>query len=359
MTQALRPVLVTGATGNVGAAVVQALLTAGVSVRAAAGTPDRVRERFGDTVQAVTLDFTDPVTWPDAYDGVQRMFLLRPPQLGKPDTQMLPSLEYARAAGVRQMVFLSLQGAESNKVVPHAKIEAWLKKSGVDWTFVRASFFMQNLTTTHLTDIRDRDDIMVPAGRGATAFVDAQDVAEVAAAALIDPDAHRNRAWTPTGPEALTYQDIATELTQVLGRTITYRRPGALRYAWHAHRTLAMPWGMIAVTTTIYTIARLGKAAALTTDVHAVLGRAPVGFASFAARERKTLTPGPIDPVNATPKPIRARGKALAAVRGVLGRALLIPRVAWLSRRSPHDPDRRWNRYGGQIRDAGIGGDVL
>jgi len=291
MAQTRQPVLVTGATGNVGAAVVQTLLAAGLSVRAAAGSTDSVRTRFGDTVQAVALDFTDPATWPGAYDGVQRMFLLRPPQLGKPKTQMLPSLEYARAAGVRQMVFLSLQGAENNKVVPHAKIETWLKQSGVGWTFVRASFFMQNLTTTHLTDIRDRDDIMVPAGRGATAFVDARDVADVAAAALINPDSHRNQAWTPTGPQALTYQQIATELTQVLGRTITYRRPGAIRYARHAHRTLGMPWGMVAVTTAIYTIARLGKAAGLTTDVSDVLDRPPTSFREFATREQHTWQP--------------------------------------------------------------------
>jgi uncharacterized protein YbjT (DUF2867 family) len=291
MSHTAHPVLVTGATGTVGAAVVRALLAAGLPVRAAAGSARSVRERFGDDVDAVALDFTDPGTWSDAYAGVQRMFLLRPPQLGKPKTQMLPSLDYARRSGVTHMVFLSVQGAGNNKVVPHAKIEAWLKESGIDWTFVRASFFMQNLTTTHLTDIRDRDEIMVPAGRGATAFVDAQDVAAVATAALIDPDTHRNRAWTPTGPQALTYQQIATQLTRTLGRTISYRRPGALRYAWHAHRTLRMPWGMVAVTTTIYTIARLGKAAGLTTDVLTVLQRPPTAFEDFVTREEQIWQP--------------------------------------------------------------------
>ena len=58
-------------------------------------------------------------------------------------------------------MLLSLQGAEHNKVVPHYALEQWLRASGLGWTFVRASFFMQNLTTTHLTDIRDRDEIMV------------------------------------------------------------------------------------------------------------------------------------------------------------------------------------------------------
>ncbi|SDN92371.1 NmrA-like family protein [Cryobacterium flavum] len=79
-------------------------------------------------------------------------------------------------------------------VVPHAAIETWLRTSGVAWTFVRASFFHQSLSTTHLTDIRDRDEIMVPAGRGATAFVDVEDIGAIAAAALLD---HRP---TPTPP---------------------------------------------------------------------------------------------------------------------------------------------------------------
>lgn len=291
MTGVQQPVLVTGATGNAGAGVVQALLSAGLPVRAAASRSGTVRDRFGASVEAVALDFTDPGTWPAAYTGVRRMFLLRPPQLGKPGTQMLPSLEYARSAGVRHMVFLSLQGAEGNKVIPHAKIEAWLRRSGVDWTFVRASFFMQNLTTTHLTDIRDRAEIMVPAGRGATAFVDAADVAAVAAQALINPDAHRNQAWTPTGPAALTYEQIADQLTDVLGRRITYRRPGALRYAWHAHHTLRMPWAMVAVTTTIYTVARRGKAGGLTTDIQTMLRRPPTSFKEFAVREKLSWQP--------------------------------------------------------------------
>lgn len=354
------PVLVTGATGTVGRVVVRALLDDGMRVRAAAGHPDRVADLFGDEVEAVGLDFTDPATW-SAFTGVERMFLLRPPQLGRPKTQMLPALEYARTVGVRQVVFLSLQGADHITVVPHAVIEAWLRASGLDWTFVRASFFMQNMTTTHLADIRDRDEIVVPAGRGSTAFVDAVDVGQVAAAALVDPQRHRNRAWTPTGPSALTYTEVARILTRVLGRTIRYPRPGVIRYAVHAHRALGMPWGKIVVTTAIYTLARFGRAADLTTDVQAVLGRPPTGFGDFAGREHAAFTPDPTSPAAATPTrtAVDRRWASVGAVRDLLGQALLIPRVAWLARRSPRDPDRGWNRYWGQVRGTGVGGDVL
>lgn len=278
-------VLVTGATGNVGSQTVELLLAAGVPVRAAASSVEAVRSRFGDRVEAVALDFTDPTTWEQAYSGVRRMFLLRPPHLGRPKKQMLPSLEVAKAAGVEHVVLLSLQGAEHNKVVPHHALEVWLRESGLSWTFVRAAFFMQNLTTTHLTDVRDRDTIMVPAGDGATAFVDVHDVAAVAAAALLTPEQHRNTAWTPTGPQALTYAEVAETLTGVLGRPISYPRPGLVRYARHARNVLGMPWGMVAVTSAIYTIARLGRAGGLTDDVSVVTGHDPVSFGEFAERE--------------------------------------------------------------------------
>lgn len=99
----------------------------------------------------------------------------------------------------------------------------------------------------------------MPAGGGRTSFVAASDVAAVAATALLDPAAHRNRAWTPTGPAALTYAEVAAILTRVLGRPIRYTRPGAVRYVWHAQRELAMPPAMALVTTAIYTVARLGR----------------------------------------------------------------------------------------------------
>lgn len=279
------PVLVTGATGNVGSRTVELLLAAGVSVRAAASSVETVYSRFGDRVEAVPLDFTDPATWEGAYSGVHRMFLMRPPHLGRPRTQMLPSLRAAQAAGVEHVVLLSLQGAEHNKLVPHHTLEVWLRESGLLWTFVRAAFFMQNLTAAHLTDVRDRGAIMVPAGDGATACVDVHDVAAIAAEALLNPEQHRNTAWTPTGPQALTYAEIARILTNVLGRPVTYPRPGLLRYARHARNVLGMPWGMVAITSAIYTSARLGRADGLTSDVLLVTGHDPVPFRDFAERE--------------------------------------------------------------------------
>ena len=114
----------------------------------------------------------------------------------------------------------------------------------------------------------------------------------MAAAALLDPELHTNRAWTVTGPRALTYGQVAGILTVELGRQIRYPRPGIARYVRHARHTLGMPWGMVAVTTAIYTTARLGLAAGLTEDMRTVLGRAPIDLAQFAHRASEVWRPG-------------------------------------------------------------------
>jgi uncharacterized protein YbjT (DUF2867 family) len=106
-------------------------------------------------------------------------------------------------------------------------------------------------------------------------------------AALLDPTAHHNAAWTPTGPQALTYEQVCTVLTDALGRPIRYGRPGALRYLLHATRTLSMPLPMALVTVAIYSAARFGKADGLTDDVLAVTGHEPQRFEEWAQHHRQ------------------------------------------------------------------------
>ena len=286
------PVLVTGATGTVGAPLVRALRGAGAPVRAASRHPGRPGPSSGDGgVEHVRFDITDPGTWSAGFTGVETMFLLRPPQVGDVGRDVAPALRAARAIGVRHVVLLSVQGADRLRVVPHARIESWLRGSGMGWTFVRPSFFTQNLAKVHGAQVREHDELLVPAGQGRTAFVDAEDVAAVAAAALLDPGAHAGRAWTPTGPEALTYTEVAEQLGEVVGRTISYRAPGLVEYVRRA-RAWGTATSMVAVTSVVYTTARLGIAAGLTDDVRAVTGREPVAVRPVLERERAAFERG-------------------------------------------------------------------
>ncbi len=286
-----KAVLVTGAPGNVGTPLVEALLDLGARVRVAARDVDSARAVFGDRADIVRFDFADLSTF-GAFDGVDRMFLLRPPQIADVKRVIGPAIDSARDRGVRHVVFLSIQGADRNRLVPHRKIEDHLRRSGLTWTFIRAAYFMQNLSTTHARDIQLRDEIYIPAGRRSrTAHVDARDVAAVAARALVDPT-HEGQAYTPTGSAALTYDECAAILTEVLGRPIRNANPTP----WHYWRRMAgrgMPAAMIAVTLGIYTAARFGLAAGLTDDVERLTGRPPISFDTFARDHSDAWAPRP------------------------------------------------------------------
>ena len=274
------PVLVTGATGTVGRPLVRNLLETGVPVRAGSRGATEVAG-----AQAVRFDVTDPATWSDAFDGVSTMFLLRPPQVTDIRRGMVPAMAAARVAGVRHVVFLSVQGADRIPVVPHARVERWLRGSGQQWTFLRPSYFFQYLPLVHGRRIRARGEIAVPAGNGRTSFVDVRDVAAVAATVLVAPARHAGRAWSPTGPLALTYREVAQTVTRLTGRVVTYTDPGVARYLLDSRSDPTIGTGLAAVTSVLYTTAKLGFAGSVTDDVARVLGRPARTVADIVRRD--------------------------------------------------------------------------
>ncbi|MDQ2693383.1 MAG: NmrA family NAD(P)-binding protein, partial [Chloroflexota bacterium] len=150
------PILVIGALGNVGAEVVKELQARGQAVRAADVDGQKLKERFGASIEIVRFDFTDPTTYEATFRGIKKMFYMRPPHLTNIQRDMAPSMDAAKAAGVTHAVFLSIIGIENAKYVPHYKVEQYLQKIGLQTTFLRCSFFMQNLNTTHRREIKER-----------------------------------------------------------------------------------------------------------------------------------------------------------------------------------------------------------
>jgi uncharacterized protein YbjT (DUF2867 family) len=270
-------VLVTGASGNVGREVVLDLRGRGIDVRAA--VPDEKAARgVPKDVPWVRFDFTVPDTFGSALQGVDRVFLLRPPHLSDA-AAFEPFLAAMKQADVRQVTFLSLLGVEKNPLAPHHGIEKRLRASGLGWTMVRPAFFMQNLTTTHLADLR-QGRIVVPAGSGRTSFIDVRDIGAVTALTLAE-GGHLGKAHSITGREALTYTECAALLSRAGRRKIVYTNPSGREFARHM-ADQGFPPDYIRVMRGIYLVCKLHLAGRITDELPRLLGRPAIGFAQFA-----------------------------------------------------------------------------
>jgi uncharacterized protein YbjT (DUF2867 family) len=278
-TTATKPILVTAATGTVGRHVVRGLIETNGSVRAATRDPSAY-DAPGDGVEPVRFDFADPSTYGEAFRGCEAMFLVRPPAIAAVWNSIFPAIDAAAEAGIRHIVFLSVQGAAENPLVPHRWIEWKLANAEVTATSLRPSFFMQNLVTTHREEIAREGQLVVPAGTGETAFVDARDVADVAVHLLDQPPA-ADGAYEITGPAAFSYATATQILSDVLGRRITYVDASVLDFVRYS-RAQGRDWAFIFVMTGIYLTARFGLADRTTDTVQHLLNRPPRSFRQFA-----------------------------------------------------------------------------
>lgn len=277
-------VFVTGATGIVGSAVVSHLLERGESVVAG------IRSE-GDTSRLLPgaeprlFDFGLPAAGlVRALVGTDRLFLMRPPAIADVARYLFPVVDAAQAAGVRQIVFLSLQGVQTNRRTPHHAVEAYLRDKDAPYTFLRPNFFMQNLSTTYADQIRDESRIVVPAGRSRTAFIDARDIGRVAATVFTTPG-HLRRAYTLSGEQSLSYANVARIMTEALGRPISYARPSETEYLAEL-AAQGRPQDYIDVQKMIYRVVRLNVSAFPNRTVRQLTGEPATTFAQFVRDHR-------------------------------------------------------------------------
>lgn len=290
----MQRVLVTGATGNVGQAALQALQALGVPVRAAVRPgppPDGLA-----AVETVGLDLTEPATWEAALAGVDGLFLMRPPAISDMGPTLNAFVDRGLSMGLRRVAFLSVSGAEKNRIIPHAAVERHLRGLGerVAWTFLRAGFFAQNLCGAYREDIRDDDRLFVPAGAGQVAWVDTRDLGEAAARALLDPAAV-GVAWRLTGPETRTFGEVAAILSEVLERPIRYEPASILAYLRHQRQQRGQPWAPAAIYTALHLAIRWGGEATVDPTLEQVLGRRPRTIRDTIRDHRDLwMTPSPV-----------------------------------------------------------------
>ncbi|WP_367134314.1 MULTISPECIES: NmrA family NAD(P)-binding protein [Streptomyces] len=279
-------ILVVGATGTTGSRTAAQLITAGHRVRAAGRRAPSL-----PGAEPVRFDWYDPATFGDALTGADRVYLVPPIGDSDPAAVMLPFLHQARAAGVRRAVLLSSSAiAEGGPAV--GMVHRALPGLFDEWAVLRPSWFMQNFTGAHAhaDSIRKDGVIMTAAGTGRVGFVDADDIAAVAAHALTD-DHSPDTDLVLTGPQALSYDDIAAIVTEVTGRPVAHR---PLSYEQMRDRlAAAIPPEFAGMLAGMDRAIAEGAEDRTTDTVQRITGRPPHGFRSVAARELLSLRATP------------------------------------------------------------------
>ncbi|MEJ0064287.1 MAG: NAD(P)H-binding protein [Caulobacteraceae bacterium] len=253
-------VLVTGGTGKTGRRVAEQLSAAGSAVR--------VASRGG----SIRFDWSDPDTWAATLDGVSAVYLVPPPGAGDVSAAMIALVQTAMARGARRFVLLS--GSPMPEGGPGVgQTHRWLRENTADWAVLRPSWFMQNFSEgQHLATIRDEGAIYSATEDGRVPFISADDIAACAVAAL-------------TGPEPISYDTVARQIGEAVGRPIAHRRVSAEDLAaWY--RATGRPAALAQVLGIMDTMIAGGAEDRTTDCVQALSGRAPTRFEDFASASR-------------------------------------------------------------------------
>lgn len=274
-------VLITGGKGKTGRRLASRLTADGIDVVIGTRTPIGPRER--------RFDWADPAS-AAAFDGCDAVYLVAPTDRADHLTVMQPHLEHAVRRGVQRFVLLSASLLTPGSPMM-GEVHAWLAENAADWTVLRPSWFMQNFSEgPHAATIRDEGVIYSATGRGRVGFIDAEDIAASAAASLLAATP-LNSDVVLTGPEALSYDEVAAMVTAALGRPIRHLSldPDALTARFV---TQGLPPDYARMLTRLDMDIAAGAEDYTTLGVQQLTGRPPTPFRTFADRVVETWKAG-------------------------------------------------------------------
>lgn len=288
----MKSILITGATGNVGSAVISSLLKLTESSTILAGVRSPKKEYpflTKHNIKKVHFDFEDQSSISKALKETDVLFLLRPPQISDAKKYFQPLVDSAKTNNIEHIVFLSVQGAETSSLIPHHKIEKIIQDSGIDYTFLRPAYFMQNFTTTLRQDIIENDLIYLPAGKAKFTIINLNDVGSVGAKILVNLKPHVNQAYDLTNYEQITFEQMAKQLTNELDRKIAYKCPSLIAFFLRKKRE-GVPTMFILVMIMLHYLPRFKKTPPISDNVLTISGKKPTPFRDFVASHKQQLT---------------------------------------------------------------------
>lgn len=284
-------ICVTGAGGTVGSELVRQLQSAQAPFRAAYFSSAKAEAARASGIDAVVIDYGRPDTLRAALQGIDRLFLLGP---NTPDQTELErnAVEAAQAIGVRQIVKQSVMGADEDRFAladVHRPVELAIESSGLAWTFLRPNSFMQNVVTYMGETIRAEGVFYSASGDARISHVDVRDIAAVAVKALTAPG-HEGKTYILNGPEALTYDALASELSKVLGRPISHIKLSEQDYA-QGLSAEGLPGEIVDRMLDLEHYYREDRASSTASDIRQVTGGDPRRFADYARECAPLLQP--------------------------------------------------------------------
>lgn len=266
-------ILVIGANGTVGTHLVGHLADMGHNVRRATSRPP---EAAGD----VHLNLVTRAGLGDAFAGVDAAFLLSPPGHTNQNVLLNPVIDQAVARGVRKIVLMTAMGANADEANPLRQVERHLEQSGLTYNIIRPNWFMQNFHTFWLQPILTEGKILLPVGKAKGSFIDARDIASVAAVLLATPK-FDNQAFDLTGGEALDHDEAAALLSAATGRRIVYEEISEEAMLGQL-RAAGLPEDYARFLIVILGFFKAGYAEAVTPAVAQITGVQPRRFADYA-----------------------------------------------------------------------------
>jgi len=283
-------VLVIGATGRVGGRAVERLLELGLRPRVFVRDGERAREQFGDRVEIQVGSMYRPADLDRACAGAGPVLLVTATDAAQFDRERL-AIEAATRAEVPHLVKLSVTGAGANSPLEHGRWQgranALLADSGLGWSVLQISFFMQNLTT-----MVHGGALPTSAGDGRLAMTDARDVGDAAAALVTDPpDWAIDRELVLSGPRALTFDECAEVLSAATGSRVTHLRVEGAQLAATLLQFGAQGWYADDIVRFNQMIEN-GEVAEITTTFRSITGADPRGLEGFAREYAAGLVTG-------------------------------------------------------------------
>jgi len=286
----MKKILITGATGNIGTEVIHFLYQLNTADKIVAGVRDinKARKYFKDYPQPefAHFDFENSETFRNALHGVDALFLLRPPHISEVHNIFKPLLEQIKQNDIKEIIFLSVQGAEKSKVIPHNKIEKLIKNADIDYIFLRPGYFMQNLTTTLLNDIKSKKQIILPAGKAKFNWIDIKNIGEIVALLFQNFDKFKNQAIELTGYENENFYYVAQLMSKSLPHKITYRSKNPVTF-FFMKRKESIPTGMIIVMIFLHFLPRFQKEPQISYFYEKLTDKKPTTLAEFIEREKE------------------------------------------------------------------------